>query len=136
MVFLRRCSRSLIPFLIIAFVNLSMPVHPVSAAMVGTDAVIDSVKVKADRARVLAFLERKDVSTQMQSFGISEAEAKSRVDILSDSEVVHVAGTLDQLPAGGDSGAIIGALLLVFIVLLFTDILGLTHVFPAISGKR
>ena len=38
---------------------------------------------------------------------------------------------IDQLPAGADAGgALISALLIIFIVLLITDILGVTKVFP------
>lgn len=38
-----------------------------------------------------------------------------------------MAEQLEQLPAGA---SVVGALLVVFIVLLVTDILGLTNVFP------
>ena len=131
----RRVMKPVIPVLIAAFCNLTMPVHTVSAAMVGTDAVIDSARAQADRVRVLAFLEREDVRAQMRSLGISDAEAESRVASLTDTEVSQVAASMDQLPAGGDVG-IVGALLLVFVIPLFTDILGLTHIFPAISGHR
>jgi hypothetical protein len=49
---------------------------------------------------------------------------------LSDEEVERVTGHLDSLPAGqGAFGAIVGAAVLVFLVLLITDLLGLTHVF-------
>jgi len=42
-----------------------------------------------------------------------------------------LAATVDRLPAGGSAvGALIGAGVLIFIVLLITDILGFTHVFP------
>ena len=46
---------------------------------------------------------------------------------LTDEEVGQLAGQLDRLPAGGEG--IIGALLIVFLVLLITDLLGLTRVF-------
>lgn len=135
MTFMRRLVKPLVPVLIAAFFNLTMPVHPVSAAMVGTDAVIDSAQARSERVRVLAFLERADVRAKMLSLGIGDQEAKARVASLTDSEVAQVAAAMDRLPAGGDVG-IVGALLLIFIILLFTDILGLTHIFPAISGKR
>jgi hypothetical protein len=41
--------------------------------------------------------------------------------------VEQLAGRVDQAPAGGD---VLGLLFTVFIVLLVTDILGLTKVFP------
>src|SRR5204863_8976075 len=45
-----------------------------------------------------------------------------------DEEVAQLAGQLDRLPAGGEG--IIGALVIVFLVLLTADLLGLTKVFP------
>jgi hypothetical protein len=44
---------------------------------------------------------------------------------------------MDQLPAGGDGlGTIIGAAVLIFLVLLITDILGFTHVFSFVNHQR
>jgi hypothetical protein len=45
-----------------------------------------------------------------------------------------LATNMDQLPAGGDS--FIGALVFIFIVLLITDLLGLTSIFPFVKHPR
>jgi hypothetical protein len=38
------------------------------------------------------------------------------------------------MPAGGDGvGAVVGAVVFIFVVLLITDLLGLTHVFSFIN---
>jgi hypothetical protein len=58
---------------------------------------------------------------------VGPADVKARVAALTDEEVAQLAGQLDRLPAGGEG--IIGALLIVFLVLLITDLLGLTKVF-------
>jgi hypothetical protein len=50
------------------------------------------------------------------------------VDALSDDEVAELSARIDALPAGGDG--IVGAIVLVFLVLLLTDIVGLTKIFP------
>ena len=85
----------------------------------------------SERDRVAAFLARDDVRAQMAALGVDPAEAARRVAGLSDAEVQRIAGQLDQLPAGQSAlGAVIGAALLIFIVLLVTDLLGLTDVFP------
>ena len=52
---------------------------------------------------------------------------------MSDSEVAQLAGRIDQAPAGGD---VLGILFTVFIVLLVTDIMGLTKVFPFTRSVR
>ena len=67
----------------------------------------------------------------MVAFGVDPEEARARVASLSDREIGQIAGQIDRLPAGqGVLVALIGAALFVFLVLLITDLLGLTHVFP------
>jgi hypothetical protein len=44
---------------------------------------------------------------------------------------------MDKLPAGGDGlGILVGAALIVFLVLLFTDIAGYTDVFPFVKHQN
>lgn len=115
--------------LTIAMAAVSVPVTPASAALVGTDRVIAQIE-GTPRARVTAFLAREDVRAQLEALNISPHEAEMRVASLSDAEVNQIAGRIDSLPAGqGSAGAILGAVLLVFFVLLITDLLGLTSVF-------
>lgn len=121
---IRKISLSLVACL----VTLMLPVAPVNAAMIGTDQVVSSAQATLNRERVRSFLQREDVRLQLRQQGVDSASALSRVDAMTSDEVNLVAGQLDQLPAGGDG--IIGALLFVFIVLLITDILGFTKVFP------
>ncbi len=110
---------------------LTGPVDAARAALVGTGQAIAADDAGSDRDRVAAFLARADVRAQMAALGVDPAEAARRVAGLSDAEVQRIAGELDRLPAGQSAlGLIIGASLLVFIVLLVTDLLGLTDVFP------
>jgi hypothetical protein len=109
--------------LIVCTLGAGMPL-PASAGIVATDQIAAS----AGRDRVKSFLDRAEVQAQMQALGVNPQAALARVDALSDDEVASLAGRLDQLPAGGTD--ILGALLLIFIILLITDILGYTKVFP------
>jgi hypothetical protein len=63
---------------------------------------------------------------------VSSSEVKARVAALTDAEALQLAREIDSLPAGADGGvsAIVGALVLIFLVLLLTDLLGYTKVFP------
>jgi hypothetical protein len=62
---------------------------------------------------------------------VDAADAQARVAALSDEQAQQLAARIDQLPAGGDGvGDVLGFLLLIFVILLITDILGLTKVFP------
>jgi hypothetical protein len=89
------------------------------------------IATPADRNHLLGVLERVEVQQQLQAQGVSVELAKARVAALSDAEAAQLAAQIDSLPAGGDGvGALIGAILIVFLVLLITDILGFTKVFP------
>ena len=115
----------------------SMPVPRAQAALVTSDELATQRSVAADRARINELLAREDVQRELKSYGLSADEAQARVDSLTDEEVRQVAGRLDQLPAGQDVlGTIIVAALIVFIVLLITDIAGLTKVFPWTRSAR
>jgi hypothetical protein len=88
------------------------------------------IAAPSDRGALFNAVERADVQRQLQAYGINAEQAKARVASLSDQEAAQLAAQIESLPAGGDVGALIGALLVVFLVLLITDILGLTKVFP------
>jgi hypothetical protein len=106
---------------------------PAQAGLVSTE----SVAAAGSRDRIAVFLDRAEVQSRLEAFGVSPSEVKARVAALSDAEVAQLAGRIDNLPAGGDGvGSILGVALLVFIILLITDILGLTKVFPFTRSVR
>jgi hypothetical protein len=89
------------------------------------------IATPTDRSQLLGVLERVEVQNQLQAHGVSIEQAKARIAALTDVEAAQLAAQIDSLPAGGDGvGALIGAVLIVFLVLLLTDILGFTKVFP------
>lgn len=128
--FLRRTSWTLI----FSLFALWLPVGQVHAAMVGTDAVMSTAQSGHNRDRVRSFLQRDDVRKLMQSRGLDANAAAARVDAMTDAEVQNVADRIDQMPAGGSD--VLGILFTVFIILLITDILGLTKVFPFTRSVR
>ena len=103
---------------------------PAQAALLATDAAVAG----AERERISSLLERADVRAQLQAYGVDPAQVKARVAALTDAEAAQVAAQIDQLPAGGES--VLGVLLVVFIVLLITDILGFTKIFPFTKPVR
>lgn len=113
---------------VIAMTILGIPA-PALAGMIATDEVgVAAVSGEQARNRLEALLARQDVQTELVKHGVSADQAKERVAALTDEEAQMVSGHLDKLAAGGDS--IVGALVLIFLVLLFTDIMGWTHIFP------
>lgn len=118
--------RLLCTALIVSIAGMGLPL-PAQASMLATP----SVAASPAKERIFGVLERQDVRAQLQSLGVNPADAKARVAALTDEEASRLAARIDSLPAGGDGlGALVGAALLIFLVLLLTDILGFTHVFP------
>lgn len=119
--------RRLIAALLVGSLSgMGMPL-PAQAKMVSTDSAVAA----ADRAHIASLLDRTEVRAQLEVLGVSVADAKARVAALGDAEAAQLAGQIDSLPAGGDGlGALVGAAVFVFLVLLITDLLGLTKIFP------
>lgn len=108
--------------------GFTLPLQTAQAAMLGTSQV--AAQASPDqRARVNDFLERQDVRQALENYGVSPADAKARVAAMTDEEVASLDKKIGDLPAGGDAG-ILGVLFAIFIILLITDILGLTKIFP------
>ncbi len=120
--------------LIMSVTSLSLPMQA-SAAVMGTENVIaqaTSVDISAQRAELSQFLARTDVKTQLVTLGVDAEQAASRVAALSDDEVQQLHGKMQSLPAGG---SLVGTLVFIFVLLLITDLLGLTKVFPFTRGR-
>lgn len=124
-------------FMALTMVFMTMPIQTVSAAMIGTETVFTITHAQNARTNLIKFLERKEVRAAMIAQGINPLEAKARVDNLSDAEVMRIADKMEQLPAGGDGlGILVGTALIIFLVLLFTDIMGYTDVFPFVKSSQ
>ena len=102
--------------------------------MISTETVIESERAYEARVYVHSVLAREDLKAALMSQGIDMKEAKARIDSLSNTEIVLLADKIEQLPAGSDPiSTIVGAAVLIFLVLLITDILGLTDVFSFVK---
>ena len=113
--------RRLIATLLVICIALPLPSQ---AAMLATDSALAATQ----RNQVNRLLERADMQARLADYGVTASDVKARVAALSDDEVAQLAARIDSLPAAGTD--LLGALLIVFIVLLITDILGLTKIFP------
>lgn len=134
---IRRISKPVSCLLSLAMLWLSVPLPTADAAMIGTEVVLNEMRGQGNRERLRSFLKREDVRTEMVTRGIDPIEAQARVDTLTDAEVAYLVDRLDQLPAGGNAvGPIVGALVFIFVLLLVTDLLGLTNVYPFVRHRR
>ncbi|MFC2991565.1 PA2779 family protein [Halomonas tibetensis] len=128
---MKKIYRILSPLMIVALVlsSVSVAAAPIAPGsdLITTQAALNAEHGQADRERIHEILARDDVRDQLIEQGVDLAEVEARVAALSDAEAAQMADQLEQLPAGA---SVIGALFAVFVILLVTDILGLTNVFP------
>jgi hypothetical protein len=95
------------------------------AALISTGQVAQTAT--QDCIAISTVLARPEIQAELIRRGVSVDEANQRVAALTDDEARTLSQQLDSLPAGGID--VLGTVLIVFIVLLITDILGFTKVF-------
>jgi hypothetical protein len=105
MLIIRRIAKPVSYLVSAGLLVLSLHVPMAQAALVGTETITTSAQARQDRDRIGALLARDEVKAQFVAYGVQP-------------EVVQALGT------------VLGIALVVFLVLLFTDIMGWTSVFP------
>lgn len=84
-------------------------------------------------AELHAALDREDLVAKLGAHGVAVEALRSRVDALTDAEAAELVARIDTAPAGA---GIVSTLFTVFVILLVTDILGFTKVFPFTRSVR
>lgn len=124
-------------FLAVFMVILSGPYQSATAALIGTESVVNTDRAQNAREYLKSLLARQDVRNALESQGIDPREAKNRIDSLTDEEATLVADQLQELPAGGSFfTTLLIVALIVFLVLLVTDITGYTDIFPFVKSNK
>ncbi len=124
----RLIATALIPCLLLAGVPLQA-----QATLISTEQAMATPAGQADSEKVAAYLSRAEVQAALQAQGVNAADAVERVQALSDAEVAQLADRVDHAPAGA---GVVGVLFTVFLILLVTDFMGLTKVFPFTRSIR
>jgi len=121
-VFQRICA------LVISVAMLGLAGPSVSyAGIIDTATAIEASSQRdADLAAVRAGLDRQDVRDRFVALGVDPQSVDARLAVLSDSELNSLAGRMEQLPAGGDALALVGA---VFLILLILEVVGVIDIF-------
>lgn len=133
---IRKKAKPLSIFLAILVLVLSVPYQSALAAIIETETIIDAAGGQEARDRVKSILARDDVRSALMAHGIDPLEAKARIDSLSDAEVIRISDNIDQLPAGGGTfETILIIAFITFLILLFTDIMGYTDIFPFVKSN-
>jgi hypothetical protein len=107
-----------------------LPIRAARAELIATDRIEAAQHALSGRAFLESLVDRSDVRAALERNGVTAEEAKRRVAALSDDEAEQLAAKFDSLPAGGGFEAVLWVGFLVFVILLITDILGFTKVFP------
>ncbi|HEX5684623.1 MAG TPA: PA2779 family protein [Ideonella sp.] len=119
----------------LSFAGLMQSAH---AGVIGAEQLATAEASQASsegaRAQLLSQFDRTDVQAGLQARGVDLAQARARVAALTDAEAQLLVDQIDTSPAGASD--LLGALLFIFVLLLVTDILGLTKVFPFTRSAR
>ena len=133
----RTCmSRLGVLVMVLTFLLTSLALPAAQAGMVGTQDYLAEQELDQQREAVLTVLQQAEVRQQLERWGVDPADAEERVESLTAEELEQLSERMDQMPAGAGLGSVVGAVVFVFLVLLITDLLGLTEVFPFTNPQR
>lgn len=118
----------------VLLVSMGMVSLPAQAAMISTEEAVQmAMPAGNERASVNALMARADVQAELARFGVDPALAAERVAALSDAEIASLHQRVQSETAGG---SVVGVIVFIFVLLLITDILGLTKIFPFTRSVR
>lgn len=102
----------------------------VQAGMVSNDQIIETIHQKIDKDSLLQTIHRAEVREQLASLGVNPSDLETRINHMTHAEIAQLNEQMSELPAG--AGGALGALVTIFVVLVITDVIGATDVFPFI----
>lgn len=118
-------------FLAILFLLVSTSYQSASAAMIGTEKLLQAEDLQEKRDHLHQLIAREEVTSALISQGIDPLEAQLRLQSLTDEEIRLIADKLDDLSAGGGvvtfSLIIVAVIIATVLIFYFTSI---TDVFP------
>ena len=127
-----RKSRRIPAVLIVCVAWLSI-LPAAQAGLISTTELVAAQQLVVDQQTLLSALERTDVRQALIAQGVDPKQAKARVASMTAEEVQLVNEKLNQLPAGS---GLLETAVFVFLLLLVTDMLGLTDIFPFVVKQR
>lgn len=100
-------------------------------SVMGTEAMLQATTGEAAqlRSELQATLARDDVRQKLEAHGVDADMAALRVAALSDAEILELAESFDEAPAGSSVLAVIGV---AFVVLLILELVGAVDIFKSI----
>ena len=115
---------------IIAWVSVVLmffiQIAPLQAAMLDNQSLMSEIT----RADLIESLDTSAVENLLVSQGVDKGAAKLRILQMTDKELVSLQQEFQQLPAGAGG---LGTVAFIFVVLLITDMIGATDIFPFVK---
>lgn len=128
-----KIPRQIIVYLFVFSLTMLSLTEPVHAALIATEQMSAQQTREAKQQKISQALARPELVRQLESMGVSTDQAWQRAQALTDQELSMLAEQANRLPAGGDFFGTVGV---IFVILLITDILGFTKVFPFTRAQR
>lgn len=132
MICIRTWFRRIAPLVLAVFAAASLHIPAAQAGMIAPSTYAQGSAADPHQ-QLHDFLARDDIRAELVKLGVDPAAAQARVDALTQEEAALAAQRMPEMPAGGDG--VIGAIVFIFLVLLITDLLGLTDVFPFVNKR-
>ncbi|WP_372339278.1 PA2779 family protein [Alteromonas stellipolaris] len=108
-----------------AFVVTTGTVH---AEAVTSHNVMQAQSHAYNKQQLIEMVSRADVQEKLVSLGVTQADAVSRINGMTNSEIAQLNSQLNDAPAGG----VVGAVLTVLAIIAILDLVGVTDVYPFI----
>lgn len=100
------------------------------AAMISTQTALQLQQESYQKAELLSALEQEQVQQKLVDLGVDVDAVKDRVTVMTADEIQTMNNELQNMPAGQ---GVLGALVVVFIFLVVTDMLCATNIFSFVN---
>ena len=127
----KHTTKTISVFLTIVLLLVTTSYQSVSAAMIGTERLLQAGKKQEPRDYLQQLMAREEIRHALINQGVDPQEAQLRLDNLTDSEVQLIADKIDHLAAGG--GVVIFSMVIVAVIIatvLIFNFTSITDVFP------
>ena len=115
---------------IIAWVSVLLmfftQIAPLQAAMVGNNTLMAEIT----KAELIESLDKTEVQNLLVSTGVDPQAAKLRIQQMNDDELARLQQDFNHLPVGAGG---LETVAFIFVVLLITDMIGATDIFPFVK---
>jgi hypothetical protein len=99
-----------------------------SAGIYSSEQAISSQQFQYNKNQVLTLMNSVEVQQKLIDLGVSPADAKMRINIMTNDELVTFNQQMNDMPAGG----IVGTVVTLLVVVAVLDLMGITDVYPFI----